>query len=189
LTDAAGEPPLICRNDAFECKLHPRAVGAQRHVGSSPLPELCRPNDLHHRVGTTRKRPRPPGLFLRVLQTLHLGNVAAHAATTAIPEERVGRLIGGLFQVLVSATEPTNEIPRNTFARMPLYTFNLAPGPILDEQGLELPDDNAARVEAELIARDIVRNRAPTINERIVASKTDGTIVHEVYLQNVAMLK
>jgi hypothetical protein len=118
-----------------------------------------------------------------------LGNVAAHAATTAIPEERVGRLIGGLFQVLVSATEPTNEIPRNTFARMPLYTFNLAPGPILDEQGLELPDDNAARVEAELIARDIVRNRAPTINERIVASKTDGTIVHEVYLQNVAMLK
>jgi hypothetical protein len=72
---------------------------------------------------------------------------------------------------------------------MPLYTFNLAPGPILDDQGLELPNDAAARREAEVIARDFVRNKAPSINERVVASKTDGTVVHQVYLQDVAMLK
>jgi hypothetical protein len=89
----------------------------------------------------------------------------------------------------VYATAPTNGLPRNTFTRMPFYTFNLIPGPILDEQGLEFPDDDAAHREAELIARDFVRNKTPTTNERIVAIKAGGTIVHEVYLQNVAMLK
>jgi hypothetical protein len=72
---------------------------------------------------------------------------------------------------------------------MPRYTFNLAPGPTLDEEGLELPDDDAARREAEVIARDFVRNKTPTTNDRIVAANEGGTIVHEVYLQNVATLK
>ena len=72
---------------------------------------------------------------------------------------------------------------------MPLYTFNLAPGPILDDQGMELPDDEAARREAELIARDFARNKTAATNERVVACRADGTIVHEVFLQNVATLK
>ena len=37
------------------------------HVRSIALPELRRPNDLHYRVGTTGKRARPPGFFLRSL--------------------------------------------------------------------------------------------------------------------------
>jgi hypothetical protein len=89
----------------------------------------------------------------------------------------------------VFATEPTNEVPRNTFTGMPRYTFNLAPGPTLDEEGLELLDDAVARREAEVIARDFVRHKTPSTNERIVAARDDGTIVHQVYLQDVATLK
>ena len=65
------------------------------HVRSIALPELRRPNDLHYRVGTTGKRARPPGFFLRVLQTLHVGNVAEHPTTTAVAKERLASLGAG----------------------------------------------------------------------------------------------
>jgi hypothetical protein len=75
------------------------------------------------------------------------------------------------------------------FTHMPRYTFNMAPGPIVDHDGLDLPDDDAARREAELIARDFVRSKSPAADDRMVAARADGTIVHEVYLQKIATLK
>jgi hypothetical protein len=75
------------------------------------------------------------------------------------------------------------------FAGMPLYHLNLAPGPILDDEGLEFPNDEAAHKEAALMARDLAHNRVITGNHRVVVSREDGSIVHEVYLQDVATLK
>jgi hypothetical protein len=44
---------------------------------------LRRPDLIHHRDSATRKRARPPGLFLRVLQALHLVDLACGSAAAA----------------------------------------------------------------------------------------------------------
>jgi hypothetical protein len=65
------------------------------HVGRHRLPELRRADHIHHRDCTAWKRARPPGSFLRVLQTLHLVDLAcgsaAAAATTAAAEKTEAR--------------------------------------------------------------------------------------------------
>jgi len=68
---------------------------------------------------------------------------------------------------------------------MPRYFFNLAPGLPIDEEGEELPDDDAAKELGRQTALEIVRDGPPTVpGERLVVSNEKGEMVDEIYLDS-----
>jgi hypothetical protein len=69
---------------------------------------------------------------------------------------------------------------------MPRYYFSLTSGG-RDEEGADLPDDDAARREAGLVGRDFARN-SPTRTGQVIVTREDGTVVHEVDLQIARLL-
>ena len=81
---------------------------------------------------------------------------------------------------------PTSEPPALT--GMPRYFFNLAPGQPTDEEDEELPYDAAAIELARQTVADMSRDGPFTIPEEcVIVSKEDGSIVAEVYLEELGI--
>lgn len=62
---------------------------------------------------------------------------------------------------------------------MPQYFFHLTGSGARDTAGQDLPNDEAARQEAVMVARDLSRNRTISRNERIVVTDAKGNVIHE----------
>jgi hypothetical protein len=60
---------------------------------------------------------------------------------------------------------------------MPLYFFHLRGASPDGVEGQEFPDDDAARQEAEAVARDLARNRTGVSAERVIVRNAEGEIV------------
>jgi hypothetical protein len=68
---------------------------------------------------------------------------------------------------------------------MPKYSFSLAGGvPGEDWERSEFANDDAARKEAELIARDLARNITAVSGQRVVVRNEQGDVVCEVRLRD-----
>lgn len=67
---------------------------------------------------------------------------------------------------------------------MPRYRFFLEKGDRLLEAEYpeELPDDTAARVLAETVARDLAKNAKPDAEACIIAMNENGDVVHKARL-------
>jgi hypothetical protein len=71
---------------------------------------------------------------------------------------------------------------------MPLYTISTQPNLFGGGVTEEFEHDEAAKREANCIARDLTRNNRPmTSNERITVRGPSGLLVYEVYLIEAAM--
>ena len=62
---------------------------------------------------------------------------------------------------------------------MPRYFFHLHGSGARDTEGQEFPNDDAARREAALIARELSKNRTLSANARLVVTNDKGEIIHE----------
>ena len=62
---------------------------------------------------------------------------------------------------------------------MPRYYFALHGSGAQDLEGQDLPNDEAARVEARAVARDLAQNRNPASDECIVVTDAAGQVVHK----------
>jgi hypothetical protein len=62
---------------------------------------------------------------------------------------------------------------------MPRYYFALHGSGAGDLEGQDFPNDDAARAEAQAVARDLSDNRNPTSDERIIVTNEKGEVVHE----------
>jgi hypothetical protein len=65
---------------------------------------------------------------------------------------------------------------------MSRYFFHLRPSRIVDTEGQVFATEEEARHEAEAVARELARNRAPSAQERIVVTDENGAVVHEELL-------
>ena len=66
---------------------------------------------------------------------------------------------------------------------MPNYYFALFRAPA-DGEAHHFADDSAAKAEAVLCARELARNREPHLQERVIVTRQDGTVVHQVFLKD-----
>jgi hypothetical protein len=57
---------------------------------------------------------------------------------------------------------------------MPLYLFTVENGEPISGEAEELPDDQTARLEAELIARDLYKNQPVPTGLRVIATNEAG---------------
>jgi hypothetical protein len=72
---------------------------------------------------------------------------------------------------------------------MPTYFFHLEGGRlVVGQTAEELPDDEAARREAELVSRDIARNRANGRVWRVVVTNESGDKIAAIPTQFSASL-
>jgi len=62
---------------------------------------------------------------------------------------------------------------------IPLYYFHLEPI-VQDMEGEELPDDEAARLAATETARDLAKNRPPSLRRTLVVTDNQGAIVRKI---------
>jgi hypothetical protein len=62
---------------------------------------------------------------------------------------------------------------------VPRYFFHLHGSGARDTEGQEFPNDDAARREAVLIARELSKNRTLSANARLVVTNDKGEIIHE----------
>jgi hypothetical protein len=62
---------------------------------------------------------------------------------------------------------------------MPRYFFHLHGSGARDTLGQEFPNDDAARQEAVLLARELSKNRTMSANARLVVTNAKGEIIHE----------
>jgi hypothetical protein len=62
---------------------------------------------------------------------------------------------------------------------MPRYFFHLHGSGARDTEGQEFPDDEAARQEARLVARELSQNRKVATDERLIVSNAKGEVIHE----------
>jgi hypothetical protein len=62
---------------------------------------------------------------------------------------------------------------------MPRYFFHLHGSGARDAEGQEFPNDEAARQEAVLVARELSLNRTVSTNERLVVTNAKGEIIHQ----------
>jgi hypothetical protein len=69
---------------------------------------------------------------------------------------------------------------------MPRYYFSLTSGG-RDDEGADLPDDDAARHEAILVACDFARN-SPKRTGQVIVIGEDGAVVHEIDLTIARLL-
>ena len=61
---------------------------------------------------------------------------------------------------------------------MPRYYFALHGSGASDLEGQDFPNDEAARIEAQAVARDLSQNRNPASDERIVVTNEKGEVIH-----------
>ena len=62
---------------------------------------------------------------------------------------------------------------------MPRYFFHLHGSGARDTEGQELPDNEAARQEARLVARELSQNRKVATDERLLVTNEKGEVIHE----------
>ena len=62
---------------------------------------------------------------------------------------------------------------------MPRYFFHLHGSGARDTEGQEFPDDETARQEARLVARELSQNRKVATDERLIVSNAKGEVIHE----------
>jgi hypothetical protein len=62
---------------------------------------------------------------------------------------------------------------------MPRYFFHLAGSGARDIEGQEFADDEAARQEAVMVARELAGGRSIATNDRIVVTDAKGKVIHE----------
>ena len=62
---------------------------------------------------------------------------------------------------------------------MPRYFFHLSGSGARDIEGQDFPDDDAARKEAKLAARELSQSSRVPKDERIVITDAGGKIIHE----------
>ena len=62
---------------------------------------------------------------------------------------------------------------------MPRYFFHLADSGARDIEGQEFADDEAARQEAVMVARELAGCRSISTNDRIVVTDAKGKVIHE----------
>jgi hypothetical protein len=62
---------------------------------------------------------------------------------------------------------------------MPRYFFHLSGSGARDVEGQDFPDDEAAREEARLAARELSENSRVSKTEHIVVTDIDGNGIHE----------
>jgi hypothetical protein len=62
---------------------------------------------------------------------------------------------------------------------MPRYFFHLAGSGARDIVGQEFADDEAARQEAVMVARELAGSRSISPNDRIVVTDAKGKVIHE----------
>jgi hypothetical protein len=72
---------------------------------------------------------------------------------------------------------------------MARYFFSLEDGrQLAEDEGEDLPNDEAAREVGLEIARDLARNKRNPDDARIVIKTADGTVVGEVSLKDAPQL-
>jgi Domain of unknown function (DUF6894) len=62
---------------------------------------------------------------------------------------------------------------------MPRYFFHLAGSGARDIEGQEFADDEAARQEAVMVARELAGGRSISANDRIEVTDAKGKVIHE----------
>jgi hypothetical protein len=62
---------------------------------------------------------------------------------------------------------------------MPRYFFHLYGSGARDTEGQDFPDDEAARQEARLVARELSQNRKVATDERLIVTNEKGEVIHE----------
>jgi Domain of unknown function (DUF6894) len=62
---------------------------------------------------------------------------------------------------------------------MPRYFFHLAGSGARDLEGQEFADDEAARQEAVMVARELAGSRHISMHDRLVVTDAKGKVIHE----------
>jgi hypothetical protein len=62
---------------------------------------------------------------------------------------------------------------------MPRYFFHLHGSGARDTEGQELPNDEAAREEAKVVAGELSQNRTVATHERLIVTNAKGEVIHE----------
>ena len=71
---------------------------------------------------------------------------------------------------------------------MPLYSFDLLPGPAGNTNHEMLANDIEARAAAYRMARELARNRQYSPKERVVVTDLYGAVVDQVYLHTASII-
>jgi hypothetical protein len=71
---------------------------------------------------------------------------------------------------------------------MPLYSFDLLPGPAGNTNHEMLANDSEARAAAYRMARELARNRKCSPTERVVVTDLYGAVVEQVYLHTASII-
>ena len=71
---------------------------------------------------------------------------------------------------------------------MPLYSFDLLPGPAGNTKHEMLANDIEARAAAYRMARELARNRQYSPKERVVVTDLYGSVVDQVYLHTASII-
>jgi hypothetical protein len=68
---------------------------------------------------------------------------------------------------------------------MPLYFLNVRNGhSIGDPEGIDLPDDDAARLHAKSVAHDLGRRSGLLKEWRLILTSEDGRVLAELHLKD-----
>jgi len=62
---------------------------------------------------------------------------------------------------------------------MPRYFFHMHGSGARDTEGQELPNDETARQEARMVARELSQNRNVATDEKLIVTNADGQVIHE----------
>jgi hypothetical protein len=71
---------------------------------------------------------------------------------------------------------------------MPLYSFDLLPGPAGNTNHEILANNSAARAAAYRMARKLVRKRQYSPEERVVVTDPYGAVVDQLYLHTASII-
>ena len=62
---------------------------------------------------------------------------------------------------------------------MPRYFFHMHGSGARDTEGQELPNDETARQEARMVARELSQYRNVATDEKLIVTNADGQVIHE----------
>ncbi len=65
---------------------------------------------------------------------------------------------------------------------MPRYFFHLHGSGALDTEGQDFANDEAAREEAQAVARELSQNKTVATDERLIVTNEAGVVIHEEQL-------
>jgi hypothetical protein len=77
---------------------------------------------------------------------------------------------------------------RGVSMMMPLYSFDLLPGPAGNTNHEMLGNDIEARAAAYRMARELARNRKCSSAERVVVTDLYGAVVNQVFLHTASII-